>query len=250
MPNQKKPSGFIIYEGPSLLDNKPIVEIAIVKSGNSKTGNMVQTYIMRSDIDPRDANKLGEDYSICGDCRHRGKPTNDPQRKLAEGRSCYVNISQGVLIVWKAYKRGLYPYAVGHDSIASIGRGRMVRIGTYGDGGAVPPDINASLTSEAIGSTGYCHQSGNERSSFDPSLYMVSADTKAEAVAAWSKGFRTFRVMTSLNDLDKANEALCPASEEAGRRATCERCKLCSGNSIAAKSIAIVAHGAGRNNFA
>ena len=245
----KKPSGYIIYEGASLLDGKPIVCIAIAKSGNSKTGNMVQTYILRSDIDPRLANKTGEDYSICGDCRHRGKPSNDPERKLAENRSCYVNISQGVLIVWKAYKAGKYPYAVGHESIASIGRNRMVRIGTYGDGGAIPHDPIKSLVSDAIGSTGYCHQSGNARSSFDPSIYMVSADNKTEAMAAWSKGFRTFRVMPSLADLDKSNEALCPASEEAGRRTTCENCKLCSGNSIRAKSIAIVAHGAGRNNF-
>lgn len=246
----KKPTGYIIYEGNSLLDDMPIVEIAILKSGNSKTGNMVQTYIMRSDIDPRLANKTGQDYSICGSCVHRGKPTDDPDRKLAKDRSCYVNISQGVLIVWKAYKAGKYPYAIGHEAISSIGKDRMVRIGTYGDGGAVPSYVNQSLVSLASGSTGYCHQSGNAKSSFDPSLYMVSADTKSDAMQAWQAGYRTFRVMSDINDMDKKNEILCPASEEAGRRTTCHKCKLCSGNAIAAKSIAIVAHGAGRNNFA
>ena len=40
----KKPTGYIIYEGPSLLDNKPIVVVALVgKSSNQKTGAMVQT---------------------------------------------------------------------------------------------------------------------------------------------------------------------------------------------------------------
>jgi len=36
---------------------------------------------------------------------------------------------------------------------------------------------------------------------------------------------------------------LCPASEEAGRKATCATCKLCGGASIKAKSVAIPAHG-------
>ena len=36
----------IIYNGPSLLDGTPIIAIAIRKSGNAKTGDMVQTYIL------------------------------------------------------------------------------------------------------------------------------------------------------------------------------------------------------------
>ena len=56
----KKPSGYVIYDGPSLIDGKPIIAIAITKkSTNSKTGGMVQTYIIRKDIDPRQANKSG-----------------------------------------------------------------------------------------------------------------------------------------------------------------------------------------------
>ena len=35
----------------------------------------------------------------------------------------------------------------------------------------------------------------------------------------------------------KGKEILCPASEEAGRRTTCDKCKLCSGMTINAKSI-------------
>jgi hypothetical protein len=42
----KKPSGYIIYRGASLLDGKPIVVVAITKSSNAKTGDMVQTYIL------------------------------------------------------------------------------------------------------------------------------------------------------------------------------------------------------------
>lgn len=49
---QSKLKSSILYRGPSLLDGQPIVAIAIVKSDNAKTGNMVQTYILREDIDP------------------------------------------------------------------------------------------------------------------------------------------------------------------------------------------------------
>jgi len=48
-------------------------------------------------------------------------------------------------------------------------------------------------------------------------------------------------VIADLGDLDKANEALCPASKEAGRRVQCTACKLCKGSSKG-KSIAIVEH--------
>ena len=47
----------IIYQGPSLIDGSPIVAIAIAQSGNVKTGNMVQTYIIRADMSPMEASK-------------------------------------------------------------------------------------------------------------------------------------------------------------------------------------------------
>jgi hypothetical protein len=73
---------------------------------------------------------------------------------------------------------------------------------------------------------------------------MVSVQSAADAGAAWEAGARTFRVIASVADMVKGKEVLCPASEEAGKRTTCDQCKLCSGASIKAKSIAIVAHGA------
>ena len=66
MTNIKKPRGYVIYKDPSLIDGKPIVMIAITASRNTKTGNMMQTYIIRPDIDPMLANKTGADFSICG----------------------------------------------------------------------------------------------------------------------------------------------------------------------------------------
>lgn len=63
---QSKPKSSVIYQGPSLIDGSPIVCIAIIGSGNVKTGSMIQTYIIRSDISPMEASKSGLDYAICG----------------------------------------------------------------------------------------------------------------------------------------------------------------------------------------
>jgi hypothetical protein len=222
----------IIYNGPSLLDGKPIVVVATYSNRNSKTGRVVQTYIIRADINPLEASKTGEDYSICGDCVMRGTPTSDPERKQAKGRRCYVNLGQGVLIVYKAFLRGVYQTGAARD----MGRGRFVRVGTYGDPGAVPSHVWDELLSEATTWTAYSHQSG-----WRPDIAMQSADTYAQAWAHWRAGRRTFRVITGIEHLDKSHEALCPASKEAGQRVQCTACKLCKGGT-AAKSIAIVEH--------
>ena len=222
----------IIYKGPSLLDGKPIVVIATFSNRNTKTGAVVQTYILRSDINPLEASKTGEDFSICGDCTMRGEVNDDPKRKIAKARRCYVNLGQGVLIVYKSFLRGVYQIAQPRD----IGRGRFVRVGTYGDPAAVPAHVWTDLLAEATTFTAYSHQSG-----WRPDIAMQSADNRAQAKAHWKAGRRTFRVIADLGELDKANEALCPASKEAGRRVQCTACKLCKGSSKG-KSIAIVEH--------
>lgn len=243
-----KPTGHIIYSGPSLLDGKPIVAIALTKSRNTKTANMVQTYIIRSDIDPREASKSGEDYSICGTCPHRGIAHDGPG-VLAKNRSCYVVIGQGPLIVYKSLRRGIYPVATGHAAIASLGAGRMVRLGTYGDPAAVPAYVWESLISQAAGHTAYSHQAETKGADYRPSLFMRSADTLAQAEDAWKARARTFRIVRDVSEVVKGAEILCPASEEAGQKTTCERCGLCGGSSVKAKSIAIVAHGAGATHI-
>lgn len=236
-------SGFIIYNGPSLLDGSPIVVVAINQSRNSKTGNMVQTYIIRADMDPLTASKTGADAAICGTCPHRGKATDEAGAKVAKGRSCYVNLAQGVLQVWKSLAKGNYPTATGHKAIAAIGAGRMVRIGTYGDGAAVPSYVWDSLTTDCQGWTAYTHQTGNAGAAADLNRYMASCEGEAQARDFWAQGARTFRVIANVADVVKGQEILCPASEEAGKRVNCAACKLCAGASIKAKSIAIVAHG-------
>jgi hypothetical protein len=229
---------FVIYNGPSLIDGAPIVVLAQSNSTNRKTGDMVQTYILRADIDPISASRTGLDSSICGDCIHRGKPSDKPTGQAID-RTCYVTLAHGPLGKYKAYKRGAYPEAFGHKAIRAIGLGRMVRIGTYGDPCAAPSWLWESLVSAAQGWTAYTHGAVNPM----PYKIMTSADSLAQAQSAWDRGERTFRVIKSLDQVIKGKEIVCPASEEMGKRATCETCKLCAGASVKGKSVAIVAHG-------
>ena len=233
---------YIIYQGPSLIDGMPIVAIAQVKSGNRKTGDMVQTWILRSDIDPITASRTGADISICGDCPHKGKPNNNPKGQATD-RTCYVNLLFAPNGVFKAFKRGAYELAQGHESIRAIGLLRGVRLGSYGDPMAVPSYVWESLTSGAEYVTAYTHQQNTM-----PESIMTSADNLEQAESAWDKGQRTFRVIASLDSIVKGKETLCPASDEYADaynkpKKTCAQCKLCGGASVKGKSVAIVAHG-------
>jgi hypothetical protein len=230
----------VIYRGPSLLDGQPIAVVAVLSGRNRKTGLMVQTYILRDDIDPREANRTGADYSICGNCPLRGTP-NPEQGKLAIGRGCYVNIGQGVLITWKHLQRGGYPTVNGHEAIAAIGAGKMVRAGTYGDPAAVPSYIWESLLSRAKGWTGYSHQFENPQAAANPAWFMQSVESAEQARAAWALGRRTFRVVNSETEAVTGSEIVCPSN----KGVQCTDCGLCKGNSAKGKSIVIEAHGAG-----
>lgn len=249
MAKQPAPIGYVFYEGPSMLTGAPIVAIATLHSDNSKTGNMIQTWILVQDRDPLAANRSGADIAICGKCPSMGKARPGAAKGLAKGRSCYVDLVHGPLGIYTAWKAGRYPRVQGHAAIAAVGRGRKVRLGAYGDPAAVPAYCNRSLISECEGHTAYSHQSGwDGPTGFDPAIMMVSADSLSGAQDAWERGARTFRVIADAGELVRTREVLCPASEEAGKRTQCIRCLLCAGAETQAKSVAIVAHGAGRKH--
>jgi hypothetical protein len=236
-----KPLGYIAYEGPSLIDGQPIVVIVnkLDGSDNAKTGAIVQSFIIRSDVAPTDALKTGEDESICGQCPHR------PLLAKTNGQApCYVNVGRSVRSVYEAYKRGRYTRADA-ATIARALAGKIVRLGTYGDPFAAPVTMWARITRYAAGRRGYTHQWA--RADFDAQawapLVMASADTLEEAARANLLGMRVFRV--SIGADVQAGEAMCPASKEAGKRATCAKCTLCSGTSIQARDIVIADHAAG-----
>lgn len=231
-------STYIVYEGPSLYDGAPIVVLVQTGSTNRKTGDMVQTYILRSDIDPITASRTGKDSAICGTCPHMGK-AHDGATGQAKDRTCYVLLAHGPLGKYKAYKRGAYERVTGHKAIRALGLGRMVRLGTYGDPACCPSYLWESLIDSAQGWTAYTHGKVNPM----PQQIMTSADSLQQAESAWTRGERTFRVVKSLDSIVRGKEILCPASDEGGKRTTCESCKLCAGASVKGKSVVIVAHG-------
>lgn len=239
---EQKPLGYIAYEGPSLIDGAPIVVI-INKinnpSKNEKTGALVQSFIIRSDINPVEALQTGADESICGKCEHR--PILARQTCAVP---CYVQVAKSVLSVYNAYKRGRY-VKTDAATIAAALAGKIVRIGTYGDGAAAPVQMWNQITRYAAGRRGYTHQwdsAGFDVDAWAP-LVMASADTIDQAAKANLLGMRVFRVSNGIDV--QPGESVCPASAEAGRKSTCAKCTLCSGTSIKARDIVIADHAAG-----
>lgn len=237
----------IIYKGPSELDGAPIVAIATVQSHNVKTGAMLQIWILADNgRDPLENNRLGNDFSICGNCPLKGIPAPHKAKGTAEKRPCYVTLYHAPLNVWKTYMRGNYAVC-GFDQLARYGEGQNIRLGAYGDPAAIPPAVVSELLSMAKNWTGYSHQfdlMDKARRRYWGSAVMVSADTLADAVKHWAENRRTFRMVSDVSDV-MPNEVICPATPEGGKRTTCANCNLCKGSDIGAKSVAVVAHGGG-----
>ncbi len=230
-----KEKGYVLFEGSSLLDGAPIAVIATMASNNGKTGlsgkrNMVQTWVIRTDLAPHDALKTGEDVSVCGDCQHR--PANDG--------TCYVMVFQAPLAVYNGYKRGIYSRDM--EQFYKDIETRTVRFGAYGDPAAAPTALWSTIASHCKGTTGYTHQW--QREGFDQGLLdyvMASVDSPEQADQV---GSRYFRVKTPESPvLEGEVECL---SDSKGLK--CSDCLVCDGGDKG-KSIYIVAHGSKANKF-
>lgn len=234
-------NGAIIWEGKSAIDGAPIWVIATgikgTASRNVKTGALVQTWILRSDVEPTQAVHTGADRSICGDCPHRGEIVDGKN----VSRSCYVAVFQAPLNIYRTAKRGGYPRIKG-DKAAALLAGRNVRLGAYGDPAAVPFHAWARILKHAARGTGYTHQWRQADSRF-ARYCMASADSLKEAEQARAMGYRTFRVGTHAESVAKG-EFLCPASKEAGHKVNCAACLACGGTQSPNRaSVFIPAHG-------
>jgi len=239
------PSSAVVWRGRSLFDGAPIVAIVTGLRGdnaNAKTGKaLAQLWILRADVSPLDAIRLGADASICGMCRHRGDGTG-------AGRTCYVAVKNAPRSVYAAYRRGAYVSMHPRDVATHLASRNMgIRIGAYGDGAALPLAVIDALT-HGIFHTGYTHN-WQTRDDLKPYL-MASVDTPEEYAIAAARGWRTFRVRTESQAL-ASREIACPASDESGNRTTCDSCRLCDGarTDDRRKSVAIIVHGIGVKTF-
>lgn len=235
-------NGAILWEGKSAIDGAPIMLVATGlknSSVNEKTGALVQTWILRSDITPQEAVDSGADESICGACPHRGEIVNGKNVK----RSCYVTIFQAPRNIYQTAKRGVYARIKG-DKARALLSGRNVRLGAYGDPAAVPFHVWNRILADSARGTGYTHQWKKCDTRF-ARYCMASADDQQEAQEAQAMGYRTFRVGTKAESIVQGIEFLCPASKEAGQKTNCAACLACGGTSSKNRaSVFIPAHGA------
>lgn len=232
--------GLVAYRGPSLLDGAPIVCIITFGSLNVKTGSMAQAWVLRSDCSPQEAIADGRDRSVCGDCVHRSGS--------AIGRSCYVITWLGPLNVYKSFRANQYP-TLAPDLAAPYLAGQQLRMAAYGDPAAVPFGVWRTLLSRSDGWTGYTHQwrQCDQRFRF---ILMASVESEGEVDHAHALGWRTFRTRLDTEPV-RSDEIICPASNEAGHRTTCEACTLCNGRARdGARSVVIQAHGQRTQVFA
>lgn len=228
----------VYLETESTIDGAPLYVAAVWSKANRKTGPVVQTYILRADIPPMEALRTGADESICGQCPHRPLLVN-----AGNGAArCYVTVWQGPRVVWDAIRRGRYT----RTDAAGLGeycRDRFLRLGAYGDPGAIASSLWAPALEACSGWAGYTHQW--RASSGLRGICMASVDSAAERDEAGAQGWATFRVATTLDDgrARARGEARCPASVEAGARTQCNACPLrCDGRG---RSVVILDHAPG-----
>jgi len=243
----KKPLGLIVYKGISQLDGKsPIVAIApLGKTTNSKIGeSTIPIYIIRTDLSPILAKKLGEDSAVCpSSCIF--KNTN----------SCYVNIGQAPTGIFKSFHRDRYEIL--NNENKKYLENHILRFASYGDVTAVPINIWQDLIKISSKNSkknilSYTHNWNLKKYQDYKSFSVASVETEVQAKRAQKMGWRTFRAI-SPGDKILENEISCPAAKESGYKISCGKCQRCSGKSEMSKksekNIVIQVHGGGKNGW-
>jgi hypothetical protein len=223
-----------IYQGKSRITEsvKAVATGLSRPSKNTKTGKMVQVWMLPTGNVFNAVWKNGRDKNVCGECPLRAFNSKGKRQK----RRCYVNVAKAPLAISKAK----YPTF----NIESF-KGKLVRFGAFGDPASIPYSILRNIANVSKGWTGYTHQWRARKNRRFANLLMASVENLADKMRANLLWFRTFR-MLSKNDSLEPDEILCPASKEAGNRIQCDKCLLCSGTRfgklIKARNIATWEH--------
>jgi hypothetical protein len=110
-----------VYDGPSLLDG---VRTIVLVSGydtpsiNTKTGDMLQTYILRADMAPSEAAAIGADETICGQCAMRPLMVKAARLRGSKDIACYVDKVRGPDGVWHSWHNGNVEYVTPLEAAA------------------------------------------------------------------------------------------------------------------------------------
>ena len=204
-----------VWQGPSEIDGTDILMLLVTNSSNSKTGPMLQTYIMRSDMPPHVAIKEGKDTAVCGSCVFRGKESGG-------NGGCYVLTFQGPHTVWNQWKEGKA------DLLPRLPKRHVLRVGAYGEPVAVPFDVWKPLL-DRFSNTGYTERWDLPGNQVWKDYIMASVQSQEEADRAHAMGWRTFFVTPKGDDVKRKSTIVCPASKERGQLVQCIDCMQCGG---------------------
>jgi hypothetical protein len=223
---------------------------------NTKTDDMVQTYILRLDMHPQEALKMGMDASICGNCTHRPQMRTRVIRKkngtivtqTKKVRTCYVRVSNAPGSIYGAFMRGNIPTVTLDDVNALVLRAdKPVRMGAYGDPAMIPADIWDAILYKVTAWTGYTHQWRETWSHGLIGRVMASCDNKQDQVDAVLMGWEgTFTVLPhtdfQIHFKSLKGTRSCPSDprfKSIMDLVPCASCKACMGT----QHRAIQAHG-------
>lgn len=215
--------------------NGVIVNFQFVTS-NEKTGSLIQNYLIPQEwIESIEKITKLSDKAVCFDCPHG----------QSEEKTCYVRKGQSAMglasKVRSMRKIGLdnipeFSPEIEADLLNAI-EGRGVRFGSYGEPILLGENLISKITKRAKFWTGYTHQW--HKNNWAKNYFMASVESSIVSNVAQKMGFRTFFVGQAN---DPKNYVTCPASKEAGKITTCDKCKLCMGTQSKAKSVTILPH--------
>lgn len=229
---KSRAKGYVIERSKSPINGQDFVAILTINSANRKTGNMAQVWILCENVNPVEAIAQGDDYAVCGNCPHRMDPTTG-------NRSCYVNVGQAPLAVWKAYKNKKYAENFTYEEGKKILKNKKIRWGAYGDPAIINPQVFHAINGLAAGHTGYTHQWKEPWAQVYKGDFMASCDGLQDYLNASAHGWKCFSV-TPKGSTGQGKR--CPATIE-GSLAQCVTCSLCNGDKA---DVWVEAHGRGQ----
>ena len=209
---------YIIWEGASQIDGSPLVLImsGVRYSRNDKTGNMLQTYILRQDVLPTYAVKEGLDYATCGNCPQR------PYNRKPGGSVCYVNVGKSVNKIWQSYNKGKLTYLPSFKPL----KGRKLRMGSYGDPAMIPFHVWHELLCYVDSHTGYTSSWQETFAGALKGVCQASCNTVEMKEKAESLGWKTFTNLP-VGSQSAQNAVLCLNVKDEENK--CLTCGLCNG---------------------
>lgn len=219
---------YLVVESP--VHGKDVLLAFVADSCNSKTGNMIQVYILDPTIHPVDAVREGRDDVICGHC---------PQRHSLGG-GCYVVVGHGPSSTYRGWiNSGRRVDSV--EDVVDLCSRRHVRLGAYGDISHIPAWLAGDIIASAKGHTAYTHQWRNPVVADTwRGRAMASLDSPAQIKTAESAGWNWF--LATSDDVYK--NLTC--ANELDDRTQCRDCMKCDGTQ---GNVVITPHGMRKKKF-